>query len=87
MPNQLSMASNCPGEMVVRMRYVLTTPDWFQNFKFLSVFKFLENLYLVSKYFRPRITESRATGVLSFLQVLQCLHTKMQIQLRFFFFS
>ena len=29
MPNQLSMASNCPGEMVVRMRYVLTTPDWF----------------------------------------------------------
>ena len=29
MPNQLSMAANCPGEMVVRMRYVLTTRDWF----------------------------------------------------------
>ena len=78
MPNQLSMAANCPGEMVVRMHYVLTTPDWFHLafFFFVIYFQFLENLYL---YFRPRITESRAKAVLSFLQVLQCLHTKMQI--------
>ena len=80
MPNQLSMASNCSGEMVVRMRYVLTTPDWFHlAFSLVIYFKFLENLYLVSKYFRPRMSESRATAVLSFLQVLQCLRTKMQI--------
>ena len=80
MPNQLSMAANCPGEMVVRMRYVLTTMDWFHLAFFLVIyFKFLENLYLVSKYFRPRITESRANAVLSFLQALQCLRTKMQI--------
>ena len=25
---QLSMAANCPGEMVVRMRDVLATPGW-----------------------------------------------------------
>ena len=47
MPNQLSMAVNCPGEMVVRMRYVLTTPDWFH----LAFFFFFCYLFPISGEF------------------------------------
>ena len=37
MPYQLSMAANCPGELVVRMRDVLTTPDWFHFAFFFQI--------------------------------------------------
>ena len=38
MPNQLSMANNCPFEMVVRMCDVLITPDWFHLVFFFYLF-------------------------------------------------
>ena len=47
MPNQLSMATNCPFEMVVRMRDVLITPDWFHLAFFLLFISNLWRIYIL----------------------------------------